>query len=254
MLQWMQTVVNFIGFDNETVEISMSYLDRFLETQDGREAIACRTTYQLASMTALYIAVKIHCAEALTPQLLAELSQGAYNDEQFEEMERIMLQAIQWRVNPPTGTCFVQETLDILPPCLFQTEEIRQTVLDLSKSQAEWAVGDYDLLSVRRSVVAFAAIHNALKHQKVRFNVYKFLQDNVKGQSIGMDCRQAVLIQKKLREAIPFEDESISYSSRTNDVVEDEERNTKAFDDNNDLKSDSAGKSPRSVAYRNVAA
>lgn len=260
MVQWKQTVVGFIGFDPETVEISMSYLDRFLATENGREAINCRTVFQLASMTALYTAVKINCAEALTPKLLAELSQGVYEEEQFEEMERTMLQSIQWRVNPATSTCFLHETLDILPQSLFQTEEIRQSVLSMAKSQAEWAIGDYELLSVKKSVIAFAAIHNSLRSHRIRFNLHRYLQKMVQGQNMDLDTRQTTLIQKTLRAALPkMEDESASFESTKRDVVEEEEEEEECDHSvkslgNNDEDVKGFSKSPRSVIYRNVAA
>jgi len=266
MLQWMQTVVNFIGFDSETVEISMSYLDRFLMTAAGRESMECRTTFQLAAMVALYIAVKIHCAEALTPKLLAELSQGAYEAEEFEHMERIMLEAIKWRVNPPTSIAFVQETLERLPN-LFASEDLQQQVHDAARAQVEYAAGDYELMTIKKSVIAFAAISNALKHFDVKFNMKKFLLElsSTKDYSLELDLQHSVLIQQMLRPALPERSASAPASITTTEeaaiVSEDEQdASVKSIDDDDhhhiaaSAKRVSAGKSPRSIVYHNVAA
>lgn len=262
MMQWMQTVVNFIGFDPETVEIAMSYLDRFLTTAAGQEAIHCRTIYQLAAMTALYTAVKINCAEALTPKLLAELSQGAYEADQFEEMERILLEAIQWRVTVPTSASFVRETLEILPQSLFCNEETLEAVQDMARVQAEFAIGDFDLLTVKRSVIAFAAVHNSLRSNGIRFNLAKYLQQNLEGHNLDLDVKQATMVQKTLRSALPSpssaaEEEDLMDTSMLSHASELGDESVKSIDDHDDHvphKRISAGKSPRSVICRNVAA
>lgn len=260
MLQWMQTVVNFIGFDPETVEIAMSYLDRFLTTSAGQEAIQCRTIYQLAAMTALYTAVKINCAEALTPKLLAELSQGAYEADQFEEMERILLEAIQWRVTVPTSASFVRETLEILPQSLYSNEETREAVQETARVQAEYAMGDYDLLSVKRSVIAFAAVNNSLRSHRIRFNLTKYLQQNLEGRNLDLDVKQATMVQKTLRSALPqpsSEEEELMDTSMLSHASELGDESVKSIDDHDDHiphKRVSAGKSPRSVVFRNAAA
>jgi Cyclin, N-terminal domain len=213
MVQWMQTVVNFIGFAPETVEIAMSYLDRFLQTPSGVDAMNCRTIFQLCAMTALYLAVKINCAEALTPKLLAELSQGSYEADQFENMEQIMLDALEWRVNPPTGASFVREIVNALPESLFTNEEIRQTVIETARIQAEWAMGDYEFITVKKSVVAFAAVANSLRRQGIRgFNLQTFLTEtlqNTNKNSLDLDLKQATLIKKTLCEALPANDTDV---------------------------------------------
>ena len=207
MMQWMQTVVSFIGFEPETVEIAMSYLDRFLQTPQGQDATECRTIFQLCAMTALYVAVKINCAEALTPKLLAELSQGSFEADQFETMEQLMLSALEWRVNPPTGASFVRETFEILPESLFADEEIRQTVLDTAQVQVDWALGDYELVTVKKSVVAFAAVANSLERQGIRvFNLQQFLESTLESSnscSLDFDMKEVSLIRKALCEALP---------------------------------------------------
>jgi hypothetical protein len=163
MAEWCYQIVDFCKFKRETVSVSMSYLDRFLASPVGLEILLDRAKFQLAAMTALYIAIKIHEPEAMDPGLIASLSRGAYNKEQVEAMEVAMLSAIQWRVNPPTALAFAHQYLNLVPTTLIH-QHAREAIIDLAKYQTELAVSDYTLcVASPASSVAFAAILNALE-------------------------------------------------------------------------------------------
>lgn len=254
MIQWMQTVIQFTGFDTETVEIAVSYLDRFLMTKSGAEALNCRETFQLAAMVSLYTSVKINAPEALTPKLLAELSQGAYNEEQVEDMERIILLAINWRVNPATSVSFVREVLSALPDELFGTQEDKDAALELARSQAEWAVGDYELMTVKKSIIAFSALENALERLNIHYDLQKFLRDNIlsseKSSTVELDLKEAIMLKKPLREALPgMNDYDLAVSDLKGDV------DAKLYDDEiRRGRTPVYDASPRSVNYKGAAA
>jgi hypothetical protein len=162
MTAWCYQVVDFCKFNRETVEISMNYLDRFLATPAGLSAMVDRKIYQLAAMTCLYTAVKIHEPEAMDPKLVSNLSRGAYTPEQIETMEACILAALQWRVNPPTALSFVRQFLDLIPEETL-SQDVLQTAYDITKYQTELAVNEYDFVRVKPSVVAYAALMNALE-------------------------------------------------------------------------------------------
>jgi hypothetical protein len=103
MAKWCNEISDFCKYSRETASIAMSCLDRFMATPDGQTVFLYRSLFQLAAMTALYTAVKIHEHEAMDPALVSCLSRGAYSPEAVEAMEARMLTAIQWRVNPPTA-------------------------------------------------------------------------------------------------------------------------------------------------------
>lgn len=208
MLQWTVTVVDFCGFDNETMEISMNYLDRFLQTPAGVEALSCRNVFQLAAMTSLYTAIKINSPEALTPSLLAELSQGAYTAEQVEEMELIMLQALGWCVNPPTAASFVREIMSLIPSSvMIDNEDLSEAVYDIARVQCEYAVGDYELVTVRKSVIAISALANAFECLNIHFDLNTFLRYTILCNEpefqLEMNLKEALMIKKVLRQALP---------------------------------------------------
>ena len=78
--------------------------------------------------------------------------------QQVEEMEREILKAIQWRVNPPTALAFVSKFLDLIPPHHMMNDTVRGVAMDLAKFQIEIAVTDYGLITVSPSTVALAAL------------------------------------------------------------------------------------------------
>jgi hypothetical protein len=162
MVAWCVEVVDFCKFSRATVEITMSYLDRFLATPEGTTARNDRSSYQLACMTALYTAVKIHEPKAIHPEFLARFSCGAFTSRDIEFMEVTLLRALKWRVNPPTAWDFVHKLMSLIPSDLL-TKDLRQMAVDLALLQTELAVANYEFVTVRASIIAYSALMNSLK-------------------------------------------------------------------------------------------
>jgi hypothetical protein len=121
-----------------------------------------RKAFQLAAMTCLYTAIKVHEPEAIDPQMMSGLSRGVYSPKQFEAMELKIMSAIQWRVNGPTSISFVRLFLALLPDGAIVNDEL-DAIFEFAKFQTEVAVGENALVGVRASTVALAAIANALQ-------------------------------------------------------------------------------------------
>jgi hypothetical protein len=161
MCEWCYQVVDFCKFRRETVGIGMSYLDRYLCTSKGRSALCNRKEYQLAAMTALYIAIKLHEPLEMETSLLADLSRGCYTEMEFVEMEQFMLQALKWRVNGPTALGFVQHFLTFLPSQVH--ESVAEALFDYARFQTELAISDQAFVSLKPSEVGLAATLNAVE-------------------------------------------------------------------------------------------
>lgn len=162
MAEWCYQVVDFCKFNRETVAIAMNYLDRYLMTETGRHALDDRKVFQLAAMTSLYTAIKIHEPEAMEPKVVANLSRGTYTEQQVIDMEMSILTAIEWRMNPPTAMSFLNAFFAFLPECATSQQE-RDAVYELAKYQIELAVNEYSLVAVDSSTIAFSALCNALE-------------------------------------------------------------------------------------------
>jgi len=202
MAEWCYQVVKFCKFDRESVEIAMNYLDRFLLTPAGAPALQDRNIYQLASMTTLYTAIKIHERQAMNPQLVSMLSQGTYTPEQIEQMEATILSALEWRMNPPTILSFAREYLELIPSeALSETE--RKAASEIAVVQAEAAVADYKLITTPASLIAYCTVMNSLESMGIDLKLLKYVEI-VLGQAIGIDCNadDAIEVQRYLHSAI----------------------------------------------------
>jgi Cyclin, N-terminal domain len=196
MAMWCYQVNDFCKYNRETTQISLSYLDRFLSTEAGLRARFDRSRYQLAFMTAIYVAAKVNEPEVIDPMMVSILSRGVYKVNEIEEMEREMLTAIKWRVNPPTSMSFFREFMNILPKEIHDILILRK-VPELVQTQIERAVSKYNFMTVKASTLAFCSFLNALDHlvgdEYVMSTVGLFLSE-----LLGIDCNSDEFVQVKL--------------------------------------------------------
>merc|ERR1719330_2064758 len=168
MAQWCYQVIDFIQFSRETVAISMDYLDRFLCSGCPRaeQVMNCRKEYQLASMTALFMAIKINEPIMIDMVMLTELSKGIYTKEDFAKMETDILSGLNWRVSGPTAQSFVAHLLALVQHSRTTTalspSELKK-IFDLSSYQIELSVGEHKLITHKPSTVAIASILNCVE-------------------------------------------------------------------------------------------
>lgn len=161
MASWCMTLMDACDLNRETVSIAMSYLDRFLATEAGAECIEDSATFQLACMTALYSAIKIHEEKAISPEVLSTISRGFYTTADMEQMEWKMLNALQWRVNVPTPLAFCRQYVALLPATTMD-EVTKEQLLSLCAVQTDLCVADYNFVTVQPSSIGFAALVNAM--------------------------------------------------------------------------------------------
>jgi len=161
MVQWCFQVVEFCNFNREVVGIGMSYLDRFLCTSQGENALKDRKVYQLASMCSLYMATKLFETREMDLRLLSQLSRGVYSEVEIATMESSMLNALKWLVHPPTAVSFINECLRAVP---FPTMDGQtfDAIISIARSQTELAVVDDSFITTKQSSIALASIVNAM--------------------------------------------------------------------------------------------
>ena len=163
MLQWSYNLVDFFNLERETAGIALSYSDRFLQSKErGREFLDDTQKYQLLCIASLYVAIKIHEPASLTPQAFVEISRHQYTVQEMEQMEKLLLNTLEWRVNPPTSLEFVRHYLDLIPMCQLD-KGLKATAYVLARAQTERAHSDYSLLTVEASKIAFACVQNSLE-------------------------------------------------------------------------------------------
>jgi hypothetical protein len=158
MCNWFIQIVNHCQFNHETVVITMNLLDRFLSKRP--HTLLDRSAFQLTAISCLYTAIKVHEPQAITPETMENLCRGQHTAKQIEATEREILSCLDWLVHPPTALTFSHYLLSLIP-CI--DEQTRKTLLELTQLQTELAVQDYDLCLWNQSLVAFAAVMNALE-------------------------------------------------------------------------------------------
>jgi len=174
MIAWYHQVLDHCSFSRENGGIAAYLLDMYLSASGGVEgemavkARVDRREFQLVSMTALFLAIKMNECETITPGMVAKLSRGSFGALDVAHMETVMLRNLHWYVNPPTPLTFVHHYLELLRGNAADdsghTRESNSTlrsVLKYSKIQIELSSTDYFFVTLDPSLVAYAAILNA---------------------------------------------------------------------------------------------
>jgi hypothetical protein len=162
MSAWCFRLVDHCNLNHETVEIAMSCLDRFVATAEGKAARHDRSVYRLACMAALYTAIKINEPRAIDPTIFSALSHGTFSPQDIEAMEAKLLQALKWRVNPPTSMAFASRMVDLIPEDSLR-KDLRESALELTQLQTDLAIRKYQLVSVKASTLAYSALMTSLE-------------------------------------------------------------------------------------------
>jgi Cyclin, N-terminal domain len=192
---WCYEVVDFCKYNYETAQIALSYLDRYLSTEDGMNARYDRSQYQLACMTSIYIAGKIHESEVIDPQTVSILSRNLYSVDTIVQMEQKMLNAIQWRVNPPTSMSFYREFMNILPIEIHDNLFFHNVPV-LAHRQIERAILEYDFMTIKASMLAFCSLVNAIEHLVGDEYIVSIVR-LILTEALGIDCNSDEFIQTK---------------------------------------------------------
>jgi hypothetical protein len=167
----------------------MSYLDRYLATR----TINCRI-FQLAAMTALYLAIKLYESGKLRMSSLVDLSRGYFMAEHIVTMENSMLQSLGWYVHPPTPQAFCREFMRLVSE--ERDPSSRHNISELARFMTELSTCDYWFVSKKPSSIALASLVYATELQgprrvDPRYNV-EFLT-RVVDLGIDIACDEEIL-------------------------------------------------------------
>ena len=183
MLLWFYSVLDHCRFARENGAAATYLLDLYLATPEGRSVdLHDRSAFQLASMTALFLALKMNEGETVTADMVARLSRGGFRAHDVARQEWRMLRALGFRVHPPTPLTFCRHYVELLgqggwsggrkreashgheeeeeeePP---PPDPALRALLRTAEAQVELSVLERSFLEVPPSVVAYAALLNA---------------------------------------------------------------------------------------------
>ena len=165
MAEWCIDIINYCNYRMDTAEIAISILDRFV--YNDLSILLNRSQYQLATITALYTAIKVHEQEVINLSIVSKMSGGIHSPQAIVRMEERMLSAIQWRVNSPTAMFFVRHMLETILPSENHhwkaiDEEQKDAILELATVQVALSISEYDFLEYPASQIAVASLMNAM--------------------------------------------------------------------------------------------
>lgn len=164
MIDWTYSIVDYCGFDRETVITAASLIDRFFSQQATlpKEVLNDRRQYQLYCMTALHVAIKLRERMNLDCDLLSRISRGTYTAYEFLEAECHLMSQLDWRLNAPTSMEFVHEFISLLPKHSI-SPSVEAKILDFAQRQSQHATREYDFVTTKQFSVALAALINAIE-------------------------------------------------------------------------------------------
>ena len=153
LVDWLVEVSQEYKLHNETLYLSINYLDRFLCHQQVH-----RGRLQLVGITCLFIASKY---EEMTPQTVDEfvyITDNTYNRADVLEMERNILVKLMFELTAVTSITFLRRYCKVL--------SLDAITCDLAAFLLELTLLDYFFMDARPSIVALGAVCVAVHHQK----------------------------------------------------------------------------------------
>ena len=114
-VDWCYGIVDHYRYSRETVASAMEMVVRFQflsspsNSADAarprvfNEALSDQRKFQLLTVTALYISIKINEKVAISSDLFSEMCRHIYSAGEIEEAERLLLSGLSWRCHAPTA-------------------------------------------------------------------------------------------------------------------------------------------------------
>lgn len=154
-------VIDGKNLDRRIVSIALSYLKSFLARQPDES----KGFYQLAMLTSLYVAIKIHSSNIYQggrPMVfikeVVNWSDGVFTTQDISEMETRMLSTLNYYMNPPVAQHFLDIITPMLDADLIIIPLVKQHIITISNWLCEISATDSYFTSVKPSSVAYAAI------------------------------------------------------------------------------------------------
>lgn len=199
IVEWMYVLIKYCKLKHEATAAAVYYLDKAV-MHDSPCLVKSPKDYQLCAMTALHLALKVYDSPTMRVvklSCLVKLGNGEFTEEDIIRKEQDLVQALGWRINPPTADCFLQRYLELLPfldddeeeceqdsetsdendensrkndedneqlgPIERRRRERLQKLEDIASELIEVAMARDRFLSVPASVIAYAALLSAME-------------------------------------------------------------------------------------------
>ena len=132
IIEWMYVLIKHCKLKHEATAAAIYYLDIAvslsksnyssspLSSSSSSSLVLVQTPedYQLCAMTALHLALKVYdspTVRIVKLNCLVKLGNGEFTENDVIQKEQDLLQALNWRLHPPTPDCFLYRYLELLP-------------------------------------------------------------------------------------------------------------------------------------------
>ncbi|EED88585.1 cyclin, cyclin d, cell cycle control [Thalassiosira pseudonana CCMP1335] len=166
IVKWMYDIVDYFELQRETVSLAMSYVDRFMSSSSSSRNV---NSFQLLSLTCLFIATKSFDTIHIDASLLSRASRGCYSVDEILAMEDEVLVALGWRLSDPTALGFANHAIALLGKVVVcgssrsKTSSRISSVVDFTRLQIELATCDYRTSVLHKpSTIALASVMNSM--------------------------------------------------------------------------------------------
>jgi len=181
IVEWKYRVVDSCDIDRKIVAQSMNNLDRYTS-----RCPVTAWTYQLATVTSLYIVAKLHnLQEQLSMAYFVKISNGKFTANHLQDMELKMFNALGWRVNPPVP---ILQSTYLLVFVLPTTVPRRPLIMELTRFLTEAILTDHYFVPFKASTISIAAIFTAIDISGESTNCHRSAQHFGHEPSLGMRC------------------------------------------------------------------
>ena len=179
-MQTMQTT-GVSSSSSSTIDRSNSFTLSIFEEEESYTvsgvivaATRMRDEYQLVALTSLFLSIKLYERLNIEPDHVSYLSRGRYTSDEVIRMERVILQALEWRVCCPTKIDYVNAYLDVMLPTPLDDDTdhdpyihvLQSSVRELVNTQIKHSDSESSFARQRPSLVALACIINAFEMQE----------------------------------------------------------------------------------------
>jgi hypothetical protein len=158
--QWCYDVVDHLGASREVVYHAMNILDRYLAAS-CEEGSMDKLDYELASITSLFLALRVSGAINLKVTELLQMSRSGLQIKDILSTGTIILEALTWEHRILTPTDFVKAILGLLQSAIDCKTCL--SLYELSSYLVEISVCDQNFSRIPPSKIAFVALLVAMK-------------------------------------------------------------------------------------------
>jgi hypothetical protein len=157
--QWFYDVVDHLGECRSVVYLAMHILDRY-SSYLAKKSPLNEEVYEVASMTALFLSIRIAGSGNLQLPQLIPFSRGGITVKDLMATGTEVIRVLNWDHRVVTPFDFLPVFLDIVPS--LKDISKRRRILDRASYLAEISVWDVSLSMRKPSEVALSAILNAM--------------------------------------------------------------------------------------------